>query len=106
MSRAPYRVEITSSATLVLTPTTIGLLVTIEEGDPALYRVRPLAGAGEYTVLDDENATLHTTQAGLFHDHCDCAPKGEVAEFDSDRAALIYAQHALTACWPCSAPGA
>ncbi|WP_329361194.1 hypothetical protein [Streptomyces sp. NBC_01483] len=102
----PYAVEVISSVTLVLAPNTIGILDRTElTGDgPACYHVRDINGGKPYEIREsgtDGKVTLRTTTIGVLHARCGCDPE-DVARFESEPQALIYAREALTVCRPCT----
>ncbi|MFI1703025.1 hypothetical protein [Streptomyces griseoruber] len=99
----PYAVEITSNVTLVIAPTTIAVLNRIEPGEddgPASYHVHDIDGGEPYVIREADEVTLRTTKIGVLHARCGHAPE-VAARFEDEPGALIYAEHGLTACWPC-----
>ncbi|MEU1180621.1 hypothetical protein ABZ464_23765 [Streptomyces sp. NPDC005820] len=99
----PYAVEITGSVTLVIAPGAIAVLHRIErveDDGPDLYHVFDIEGGDPYVIRDDDGVTLRTTTIGVLHSRCGHDPEG-AARFENEPGALIYAEHGLSACWPC-----
>lgn len=99
----PYAVEITNTVTLVIAPTAIAVLNRIEpaKGDgPDNYHVYDTDGGEPYVIRADDGITLRTTRIGVLHHQCDHDTEG-AAQFENEAGALIYAEHGLSACWPC-----
>ncbi|WP_019061717.1 hypothetical protein [Streptomyces prunicolor] len=105
MSTSPYAVEVTRSVSLVLTPDAIAILsriVTSDDG-PEHYEVQDIDGGGPYVIRSGSETTLLTRNVGVLHERCAHNPE-DAARFDTRPQALVYASHALAACWPCTTP--